>query len=189
MPGSQVSNIDIQFSKDWDPVKANQLVQSLQQLASAIRTLVNTSSAAAPAAGAVAKHELANQSGLGPDHTVAGLSADEVLIATAANAAHFAKLSLGQLAGTDAGTFAAPTNGEIVAFINGYWSALPFMSALGVSPPGADAVLMWDDTLNHGAGGFSWALPGTGIELVSGTIEALPPVVVSGDTPLTWLDM
>jgi hypothetical protein len=187
MPGKQVSNIDIQFSKDWDPVKANQLVQSLQQLSSAIRTIVNASSAG-PAAG-VALHELADQSGLGPDHTVSGLSADEVLVATAADAAHFAKLTFAQLAGTDVGTFAAPTNGEIIAFLNGYWSALPLMSVLGVASPGADAVLMWDETLNHGAGGFSWALPGPGITLVSGAIEALPPAVVSGDTPLTWLDM
>jgi hypothetical protein len=169
MAGIKVGNIDIQFGKDWDSVKANQLVQSLQQVIGAIRTLANQSSSAAPAAG-ILKHELADQSGLGIDHTVEGLQAGQVLLAQSDAAAHFAFLPFGQLAGTDAGSFAEATNGDVIALVNGYWSAIAIATALGLTDPGADAVLMWDQAANKGAGGLSWALPGAGIKITSGSI-------------------
>lgn len=167
MAGVKVGSLDIQFGPEWDAVKANQLVQSLQQVIGALRTLVNQASAAAPAVG-VAVHDLASQVGLGADHTVAGLEANQVLIATGPTSAHFARLAFGQIAGTDSGTFLAPANGEIIAFVNGFWSAIP--NTLGLSNPGADALIMWDQAANGGLGGLVWALPGHAIKLTSGSI-------------------
>jgi len=181
MAGVKVGNIDIQFGKDWDSVKANQLVQSLQQVIGAIRTLSSQANAT-PAAAGVAKHELADQSGLGADHTVEGLQAGQVLIAQSDAAAHFAFLPFGQIAGTDAGSFTEAVNGDVIALVNGYWSAIAIAAALGLSDPGADAVLMWDQAANKGAGALSWALPGTGIKITSGSISIDPSKLPPGLT-------
>lgn len=167
MPGKKVGSLDIQFAKDWDSVKGNQLVQSLQQVISAVNVL--SSETVTPIPG-VAVHELADQVGLGPDHTVAGLEENQVLIAQSAITAHFDFLHFGQIFGTDSGTFTAPTNGDVISFVNGYWTATPLSGALGLTDPGTDALIQWDTTANAGAGGLAWSLPGTGITLMSGSI-------------------
>lgn len=167
MPGKKVGSLDIQFAKDWDSVKGNQLVQSLQQVISAVNVL--SSETVTPIPG-VAVHELADQVGLGPDHTVAGLEENQVLIAQSAITAHFDFLHFGQIFGTDSGTFTAPTNGDVIGFVNGYWTATPLSGALGLTDPGTDALIQWDTTANAGAGGLAWSLPGTGITLMSGSI-------------------
>lgn len=168
MSGIKVGSLDIQFGPQFDPVKANQVVQSLQQVISAVRTLGNEITGGGGTTP-VFVHELANQSGLGVDHTVAGLQANQVLVAQSATTAHFAFLDFGQMARTDAGTFLAPANGSVIAFINGYWTAIP--NSLGLANPGADALVMWDPLANAGAGGLEWALQGVGISLVSGTLS------------------
>src|SRR6267378_4285725 len=164
----KVGNLDIQFDKDFDSVKANQLVQSLQQAISAINTLVMQTSATPVTPVTVPKHELADQSGTGPSHVVAGLEAGQVVVAQSATQAHFAFLEFGQLAQTDAGTFASPPNGSIIALINGYWSAVA--NSLGLANPGTDALVMWDVTANAGLGGLVWSLPGLGIKLMAGSV-------------------
>lgn len=166
--GVKVGSLDIQFGPAWDSVKANQLVQSLQQVINAVNQVANAT--ATPPTPGVAVHELADQSGLGPDHTVAGLAAGQALVATAAAAAHFAFLKFGQLAQTDANTFAAPQQGDIIAFINGYWSAVSNSESLGLVNPGTDAVVMWDTTANAGAGGLAWCLPGLGVVITAGRL-------------------
>lgn len=167
MAAIKVGQVDIQFTQDWDPVKGNQLVQSLQQVIGAVRTLANQTGTT-PTPG-VAKHELADQAGLGVDHTVAGLVGGQVLVATSDISAHFAFLHLGQLANFDSGTFEAPANHDIISFVNGYWSAVPNTIG-GLSDPGIDALAMWDTTAAAGAGGLAWALQGLGIVLSSGRI-------------------
>jgi hypothetical protein len=181
MPGGslKIGNIDIQFGPDWDSVKANQLVQSLQQVISAVRTLSNASGAA-PSTPVIAKHELADDSGLGIDHTVEGLEAGQVLVAQSATEAHFDFLKFAQLAGTDPNSFAEAVNGDVIALVNGFWSAITLASALGLSNPGTDALIMWDEAANGGAGGLSWALPGTGIKITSGRIAVDASKLSSG---------
>lgn len=188
MPGVQVGHLDIQFTPDFDYVKANQLVQSLQQVIGAVRTLALQAATPAPAVG-VPRHELADASGLGPDHTVTGLQAGQVLLAQSPSTAHFDFLTFAQLADTDPGTFAAPVNGEVLMFVNGYWSAMPIDTALGLLNPGTDALLMWDPLANAGAGGLTWITAGAGLHLASGSISATAVPPPPGDTPLTWLDM
>lgn len=166
--GVKVGSLDIQFDKDFDQAKANQLVQSLQQVIAAVNRVANA--VVAPPAPGVAVHVLADQSGLGADHTVAGLEAGQVLVATAAARAHFAFLEFAQLARVDANTFAAPSQGDVIAFINGYWSAVSNSESLGLVNPGTDALVMWDTTANAGAGGLAWSLPGLGVLLTAGRI-------------------
>lgn len=176
MPGVKVGSIDIQFGPGWEPVKANQLVQSLQQIGNAVNALANQ--AAAPPTPSIPVHVLATQTGLGADHTVAGLQSGQVLIAQSPTTAHFAALNFGQLAQTDPGTFAAPANGAVIAFVNGYWSAIA--NTLGLANPGSDALIMWDSTANGGAGGLVWALEGTGIEITTGRVSVEDTQLIHG---------
>jgi hypothetical protein len=181
MPGRKVGSLDIQFGADYDQVKANQLVQSLQQTIGAVNTLANeVSTLETGSSSGVAKHELAGETGLGPVHTVSGLTAGQVLVATSPTVAEFATLKFGQLAQTDAGTFAAPAQGDVIAFISGYWSAVPFSTSLGLANPGSDALVMWDVLANAGAGGLTWAMPGTGIKFMSGSIRVDDTQLVHG---------
>jgi hypothetical protein len=176
--GVKIGAIDVQFGPAWDPVKANQLVQSLQQVISAVRTMSNAASSATPAAPGVAVHELADQSGLGVDHTVEGLEAGQVLIAEAADAAHFAYLTFAQMAQVNPASFASAVNGDVIQLVGGYWSAVA--NTLGLADPGADAIIMWDQKANGGAGGLTWALPGLGIKITSGSIAVDPSKLPSG---------
>ncbi len=172
MAGVKVGNLDIQFQATWDPVKANQLVQTLQQVVSALSTLANASSSASATPATPVSQVLATQTGLGKYLTVAGLTAGQVLIAESPSTAHFAALSFAQLADTDPLTFAAPANGSVIGFVNGYWSAVA--NSLGLENPGSDALVMWDANADAGAGGTAWALAGAGIKLTSGSIAVDP---------------
>lgn len=176
MPGIKIGNLDIQFGKDWDQAKGNQLVQSLQQVIQAVRTLSNASTA--PPTPGVAVHELADDAGLGVDHTVEGLSAGQVLVATAENAAHFDFLHFEQIFKTDPVSFAAATEGEVITYHNGFWTALP-TTAFSLTDPGTDAIAMWDTTVG-GTGGLAWMLGGTGIKLTSGRIAVDDTQLVHG---------
>lgn len=178
MAGIKVGSVDIQFGDTYDKVKLNRLVESLTQTIGAVNQLALQASATPSTPTTVPKHELADQFGTGPSHTVAGLVAGQVVVAESAVSAHFAALEFGQIAQTDAGTFESPAQGSVIAFVNGYWSAVP--NALGLADPGSDAVVMWDTTVGAGAGGLAWGLPGTGIKLMSGTIAVDDSQLVHG---------
>jgi hypothetical protein len=169
MAGKKVGSLDIQFGQAYDMAKANQLVQSLQQVIGAVNTLSNQTTPDTPTT--VAEHVLATESGLGPSHEVSGLQANQVLIATSPTSAEFAFLAFSQLAGVDPGTFEAAENGDVIMYVDGYWSAVPSTNGLGLANPGADAIPMWDTAAHGGTGGLVWALPGTGISLMSGSIS------------------
>jgi hypothetical protein len=166
MPGVKVGNVDIQFGKDYDQAKANQLVQTLQQVVGAVNSLANQ--AATPTPPAPASQVLATQEGLGKYLTVAGLAAGQVLVAESPTTAHFGFLTFGELAQVDAGSFAAPANGDVISFIDGYWTANP--SSFGLGDPGSDALIMWDSTADGGAGGLTWVVGGNGIALATGNV-------------------
>lgn len=163
MPGKKVGSLDIQFGKDFDQAKANQLVQSLQQTIAAVNFIANATTT--PPTPGVAVHELANQSALGPDHTVKGLAAGQVLVATSPTSAHFAALKFSQMAGVDPASFANAVNGDVIALVGGFWSAVPNTIG-GLTDPGANAIAMW----NEAAHSLAWALPGVGIKILSGQL-------------------
>lgn len=122
MTGVKVGNLDIQFDQQFDRVKANQLVQALQQVIGAINTLAKQASTPLPPITTVPKHELADNEGLGSSHTTSGLVAGEVLRAVSDSQAAFARLKFGDLAQSDIGE--NPTNLQIIQFLNGYWTAV-----------------------------------------------------------------
>lgn len=177
MAGIKVGNVDIQFGKDFDQAKANQLVQTLQQVVGAVNQLANQASTPATPTTPVSQ-VLATQAALGKYLTVSGLEAGQVLVALTPTTAHFGFLAFGQMAQTDPGTFESPTNGSVISFVDGYWSASP--NSFGLSSPGTDAALFWDATANGGAGGLAWALPGSGIKFAPGSIAVNTSQLVHG---------
>jgi hypothetical protein len=177
MAGIKVGNLDIQFGPGFEQAKANQLVQSLQQTIRAVNQLANQATTPSTPT-TVTKHVLATQAGLGADHTTSGLAAGQVLVATDPISAHFAFLEFAQMAQTDPRTFASPSNGSVIAFVDGYWTASP--TSFGLADPGSDAVILWDTTANAGAGGLTWALPGTGIKYSPGSISVDDTKLVHG---------
>ena len=185
----KAGNFDIQFGPTYDSVKMNRLIEKLQQLVTAVNSISTTATAAATQTPI--KYVLATDSGLGPYMTVSGVIAGQVLLATSPTTAEFASytVSFGGLAGVDAATFENPSQDDVIAFINGYWSAVPPLVPLGLVAPNTDVVLMWDPTKNAGVGGLSWAAAGTGIVIAPGSISAPPSTTSVADTPLTWLDM
>lgn len=178
---TKVGNIDIQFGKDYDQTKANQLVQSLQQTIAAVNTLANQIATPASPSDSVAPHVLATQAGLGEDQTTEGLEANQVLIATSPTEAHFAFLTFGQLGGADPNSFAAAENGDVIAFVNGYWSAVSNAQGLGLSDPGANSLIMWDTSADSGNGALAWAMAGNGIVISSGKIAVDAGELTHGD--------
>jgi hypothetical protein len=167
MPGTRVGSLDIQFGPVWEQAKANQLVQSVQQVISAVNTLTNqVANLAAGGSGSgpvtVPPHGLVSKS-----HTVSGLSAGAVLMATGSDSFAFGVLRIDQLAQTDETTLADPLEGDVLTFHDGFWSAEPG-GMLGLSDPGSNALVMW----NEAAKDFAWAIPvaGAGISLIPGQI-------------------
>jgi len=170
-PNVRIAGLDIQFQPTWDPTKANKLKESLDQILSQqanqiqqLKVLVATPATSVPV------HELADTGGLGLDHTVAGLSAGQVLKATGATTAKFDFLKLAELAGVDANTLATAVNGDAFVYVNGYWSAVPLATGLGLANPGGDALVMWDASAVGGAGALEWAIQGAGIKITAGRI-------------------
>ena len=186
----KVGSLDIQFGDEFDKVKANQLVQTLQQVIAAVNKVAQQGTATATTvANPTPTQFAAGGNTVNPQFTFEGLTEGTVLTATGADSAAFEAISLGfqGLAGVDPATFADPVANDVIAFENGYWSAVPLFTPLGLTAPNAEVVLMWDPTKNSGAGGFSWATAGTGITIAPGQISVAS--TSTSETPLTWLDM
>jgi hypothetical protein len=167
---TRIGNVDIQFTANWDEIKANQLVQTLQQVVA--RVNASTTAIAALQNGSadtsVAPHTLATTSGNGPVHTVSGLTAGQVLIATSATSVEFRPLTFSDLTPTDGGSIEAAANGDVMTFVDGYWSAAPPSSSVGIglSSPGAFALLEWNNALKA----YAWALPDSTLNVSGGAV-------------------
>lgn len=166
---TRIGNLDVQFAQGstYDPVKLQRMVQSLQSVISAVNAAnVQIAAIAAEETSGVAKHVLATETGLGVDHTVSGLTAGNVLVATGLDSAEFAPLQFGQLAQTDPNSFAAAAEGDIIQFVDGYWSAQPF-SPFGLDDPGQNALIMWSESSSS----YAWAIPDSSLILTAGTLS------------------
>ncbi len=170
---------DVQFGRSYDQEKLNRLVDDLQRSQQNIATLLEQVAALQGAGGTttVPSHELAGETGLGTAHTVSGLVAGQVLRANSPDSANFQQLALADLADVDPTSFGAPSSGDLVQFIDGYWVAAPNDGGLGIGPPGADAVLMYDVA----AHGFAWALPGLAFKITAGQAAVDPTAIVHGE--------
>lgn len=129
MAGVKVGSIDIQFGATFEQAKANQLVQLLQQVASAINTLAKIQATPVAPPTTVPLHVLADQSGLGADHSTSGLEPGEVLRAFSATNARFDKVKFSDLAQSDIPD--NPGNLQILQFLNGYWSSVALPPSTG----------------------------------------------------------
>lgn len=176
---TRIGSLDIQFQQQWDMVKANQLVQSVQQTIAAVNNN-NVAIAALQAGGGgggttvTVPIVLATTTGLGPQVAVGpGLSVGQVLLAVATDGAAFARLPFGQMADTDEASFDAPAEGDVIMYHTGFWTAMPDPNTgLGLSDPGQNAIVMW----NEAGHAFAWAIPvaGGAINLTGGAIAVDP---------------
>lgn len=171
---TRVGNLDIQFQQNWEAAKGNQLVQSLQQTISAVNrasTAIAALQAASGSGGLSAPVQIADASALGPQVSVGpGLAAGQVLRASGDKSANFARLAFEDIADVDEASFAAATDGDVIMFHTGFWTAMPDPNTgLGLGDPGQNALVMW----NEAAAAFAWAIPsaGGGIKLVAGAIS------------------
>lgn len=170
-----LGQFDLQMGKTYDALKARRLIEELTRVEQTVNAMIaqlNALQAASGSISTVAPHVLATESGLGPSHTVSGLTVGHVLKAVAAAAAEFAALSFGELAGTDSGSFVAPADGDIIQKVSGYWSAVPLTAAFGVTDPGAQALLGWNLTPSAGLG---WYNLGPGLKFSGGQLQVDPP--------------
>jgi hypothetical protein len=171
---TRVGSLDIQFQQNWEMAKGNQLVQSLQQTISAVNqanvAIAELQMAGGKGGNVTAPVLIATTGGLGPQVSVGpGLLAGQVLIAVSDNNAAFGQLQFGEIAQTNPASFAAPVEGDVIMFHTGFWTAMPDPNAgLGLSDPGQNALVMW----NEAGHAFAWAIPaaGGGIKLSGGAI-------------------
>jgi hypothetical protein len=172
MAGSTVNRIpqlDVQFAQGsaYDPVKLQRMVQALTTVISNVNTQsAQIAAIAAEETTGVTEHVLATESGLGPAHTVSGLIPGNVLIAVTKTSAEFAALKFSQIAQVDPNTFLAPAQGDVITFIDGYWSAMP-QNPLDLSDPGQNALVAW----NEAAQTYTWAIPDSSLIFAGGTLS------------------
>lgn len=175
---TRVGNVDIQFGQAYDMVKANQLVQSLQQVVSQVNANAQAIATvqATPAATTVPQHELAGTGGIGNVHTVAGLTAGQVLIAESPNNVVFRAINLLDLSDMDVPSLQGVTEGDVLTYQSGYWCAAA-PSPFGLTNPGASAIVAW----NQDEQAYGWAQPDDTLSLRPGAIGVNPSNVVHGD--------
>ena len=170
--------IDLQFGRVYDQQKLNRLIEGLRAYGTALSAIaLEVSALQESGTTTVPEHVLATTAGLGPSHTTSGLTAGQVLVASAATQALFRFLGFGDLAGVDPASFEAPAAGDVIQFVDGYWVAGPNGGGIDIAPPGSDAVLMYDPASST----YAWALPGAGIAITPGQIAANPAAIVHGE--------
>lgn len=172
---TRIPQLDVQFAQGspYDPVKLQRMVQALTTVISQINTQnAQIAAIAAEETSGVAKHVFATESGLGPEHTVTGLIPGNVVIASSETTAEFAALKFSQLAQVDPNTFADPVQGDVITFIDGYWSAAA-QNPLDLANPGQNALVMW----NEAADNYAWAVPDNSLTLAAGTLSVNQDVI------------
>lgn len=114
--------VDIQFGQTYEPEKARRLVEELRRIAVALNSVVKELNAIDTTSASVVPHVLATTAGLGPEHTVSGLTSGQVLKALTNVTAAFGSLSFAELSGVDASTFLSPINGAYLRFVDGFYT-------------------------------------------------------------------
>lgn len=171
--------IDIQFGQRYEGEKARRLVEELRRLQTAVNAIVDELNAveANPVVPGVTPHELADETGLGPEHTVSGLTPGHVLQALSATAAAFQQMRLGQLARMNPGSVDSAGNGDVMQVVGGFWTAVPAGPLLTEAAPNFPSVLGWDQTTAQ----LVWRAAGPGITLSATDIESTGGTVTTDD--------
>lgn len=174
---TRVGSLDIQFGPNWDAVKANQLVQTTVQVISQVNALTQNLAALTTqvnqGSSKVAAHALV---GAASPHTVSGLTAGQVLVATSPTSVAFRTLALQDLAQTDPASIEDASQGDVLTFTDGFWSAAG-ISPFGLGDPGNFAVIQWNNT----AEAFAWALPAANLAITPGGIAVIPGQISHSD--------
>lgn len=177
---TRIPQLDVQFAPGsaYDPVKLQRMVQALNTVISQVTNQNSQIAAiAAEESGGVAKHVFATEQGLGPDHTVAGLVPGNVVVALTETTAAFAALHFAQLAQVDENTFATPAQGDVITFVDGFWSAVP-SNPLNLTNPGRNALVVWDSTDGGAAGNYAFAFPDSSLILTPGGLSVNQGAIV-----------
>lgn len=166
----------LQFSpKQPTDAKLRRLMDEISRTQDTLNQLIDLANTLSAGGGnPIAVHELASESGLGPEHVVAGLVAGHVLKAISDDIAQFAILHLEELSQMD--FTGGVHNGDLLYFTGGYWKPTPAADVLGLGDPGADTVLGWSVT----AGTQVYRTAGLGIGLDDGSIFVKPGDIEHG---------
>lgn len=170
-----LSQIDIQFSEKYEPEKMRRFVQEVKNITIAVNGLIQTGNTTTSTSTPAIEHVVATIGGLGASHTVAGLTAGQVLKAIAPNNAAFKVLEFAEMGRVDPASFNNASQGDVFMMWDGFFSMRPSTDILGVSDPGADALLSWDQSIP----GFTWRLPGTGLTITGGFLNVDLPAIIA----------
>lgn len=125
------SFIDIQFSETYEPSKARRLVEEIKRLQQTINALIKEVNSSSNASSGLVEHDL-----VGHFHKAAGLDPGTVLMARTDDTFGFDRMTFADLLGVDPLTFVAPSNGDILQFIDGYYSMASAASVAGAPSNG-----------------------------------------------------
>lgn len=124
--------IDIQFSQTYEPDKARRLVEEIKRIEQTLNSIIKELNSLQVTGGStLVPHEL-----VGHFHTVSGLQQGQVLKANSDATFGFSRLSFAELAGVDSLTFAAPAQGDIIQYLDGYYSLVSSASLVGAPADG-----------------------------------------------------
>lgn len=177
---TRITQLDVQFAtgSNYDPVKLQRMVTALTSVISQVNTQnAQIAAIAAEETAGVAQHVFATEQGLGAEHTVSGLVPGNVVVAVTETTAKFAALEFAQLAQVDPNTFGNPAQGDVITFLDGYWSAVP-SNPLQLVNPGQNALVMWNSTDGGANGNYAWALPDDSLLLTPGGLSVNQGAIV-----------
>lgn len=132
---SPITIPQIQFSQSYEPEKARRLADDLRRVGGSINSLIGevTALQAAASVATIADHVLATTVSLGEDHTTSGLEIGMVLRAFQSDDARFEKLQFRDLFGVDQNTFDTVESGDILQYLDGFYSMVPLASIVGAT--------------------------------------------------------
>lgn len=167
----KVNVSDLQFAgNDANTEKLRRLMDDLRKLVRGVNTLIEQVNELATAGVVTTQvHQLASELGLGPEHTVSGLTVGDVLTATTAEAARFRHLRFADIDQNDF-NYGSLANGDVIRYRDGYFvfEGLPGIS--GITDPGGDAILTWRSDLST----LGFRSAGLGLDMDTGSLFVVP---------------
>ena len=164
----QVSLTHVQFLDQYEGEKLRRLVEDLRRVQQRVNSLIEEVNQLR-GGGAELQHVLATTEGLGPQHTVSGLTANFVLKATSPTDAAFAPFNLDDVSNVAA---AAPNEGDELRYLSGQWRSNPPSGFSALTDPGQFALVAWDESTNM----LDWAFLSSSLTIAGGFLT----VVTSG---------
>jgi hypothetical protein len=166
-PVNKTSLIDIQFGDSYSGEKARRLALEIKRLQQKLNEVISSVSSIDDAS---LLHVVATTEGLGPQHSVSGLSSGMVLKAIESDEAAFGFLNLDDLGNVST---AGADTGDVLQYINGTWQPVRDLGFSSLSDPGEFSLVYWNDITNA----IGWASLGSTLTI---TNDGMLNVVASG---------